>query len=44
MANKDGGNASFEVSGEEGLDIFDEISTEEVKPEQYQQIYDLTYV
>jgi hypothetical protein len=37
-------NASFEVGGEEGLDIVEEFYTDESKPEQYQQTHDLTHV
>ncbi|MFK8933487.1 hydrolase or metal-binding protein [Acinetobacter junii] len=37
VARKGYGNASFEVGGQEGLDIVDEFYTDEPKPEQYQQ-------
>ena len=38
------GNASFEVGGDEGLDIVEEFYTEESKSEQSQQIHELTHV
>ena len=37
------GNASFEVGGEEGLDIVEEFHLDESRPEQ-QQTHDLTHV
>ncbi len=44
MARQSYSNASFEVGGEEGLDIVEEFYTDETKPEQHQQSYDLTHV
>ncbi len=38
------GNARFEVGGEEGLDIVEEFYINEPKPEQGQQLSDLTHV
>lgn len=37
-------NASFEVGGEEGLDIVEESYTDESRPEQSQQTHDLSHV
>lgn len=37
------GNASFEVGGEEGLDIVEEFYTDESRPEQSQQAHDLSH-
>ena len=37
-------NASFEVGGEEGLDIVEEFYSDESKPQQHQQSHDLTHV
>ncbi|OJU98589.1 MAG: hypothetical protein BGO19_10120 [Acinetobacter sp. 38-8] len=36
------GNASFEVGGDEGLDIFEEFHNDKTKSEPHQQIHDLT--
>ncbi|MCH7351749.1 MULTISPECIES: hydrolase or metal-binding protein [unclassified Acinetobacter] len=44
VARQGYGNASFEVGGEEGLDIVEEFYTDEPKSEQYQQSHDLTHV
>jgi len=44
VARQGYGNASFEVGGEEGLDIVEEFYLDETKPEQYQQSHDLTHV
>jgi hypothetical protein len=44
VARQGYGNASFEVGGEEGLDIVEEFYTDESKSEQYQQTHDLTHV
>lgn len=44
VARQDYGNASFEVGGDEGLDIVEELYTDEHKSEQHQQTYDLTHV
>lgn len=44
VARQGYGNASFEVGGEDGLDIVEEFYTEEPKSEQHQQIHDLTHV
>ncbi len=38
------GNASFEMGGDEGLDIVEEFYTEESKSERSQQTNDLTHV
>ncbi|MGL3056159.1 recombination directionality factor [Acinetobacter nosocomialis] len=43
VARQGYGNASFEVGGEEGLDIVEEFYTDQSKPEQ-QQTHDLTHV
>jgi len=43
VARQGYGNASFEVGGEEGLDIVEEFYTDESKTE-YQQTHDLTHV
>jgi hypothetical protein len=43
VARQGYGNASFEVGGEEGLDIVEEFYTEN-KSEQHQQTHDLTHV
>ena len=37
-------NASFEVGGEEGLDIVEEFYSNESRPEQSQQMHDLSHV
>jgi hypothetical protein len=42
VARQGYGNASFEVGGEEGLDIVEEFYTDESKSEQHQQTHDLT--
>ncbi len=44
VARQGYGNASFEVGGEEGLDIVEEFYTDEEKSEQHQQTHDLTHV
>ncbi|WP_448762133.1 recombination directionality factor [Acinetobacter tandoii] len=44
VARQGYGNASFEVGGEEGLDIVEEFYTEELRSEQHQQMHDLTHV
>ncbi|ENX18136.1 hypothetical protein F895_00205 [Acinetobacter sp. CIP 64.2] len=44
VARQGYGNASFEVGGEEGLDIVEEFYVNELKPEQHQQFHDLTHV
>ncbi|ENW84387.1 MULTISPECIES: recombination directionality factor [Acinetobacter] len=44
VARQGYGNASFEVGGEEGLDIVEEFYNDEKKPEQHQQTHDLTDV
>ncbi len=44
VARQGYGNASFEVGGEEGLDIVEEFYSDELKSEQHQQMHDLTYV
>jgi hypothetical protein len=44
VARQGYGNASFEVGGEEGLDIVEEFYTDESKLEQHQQSHDLTHV
>ena len=44
VARQGYGNASFEVGGDEGLDIVEEFYTEESKSEQSQQIHELTHV
>ena len=44
VARQGYGNASFEVGGEEGLDIVEEFYTEEPKSEHQQQNHDLTHV
>nr|WP_314368814.1 hydrolase or metal-binding protein [uncultured Acinetobacter sp.] len=44
VARQGYGNASFEVGGEEGLDIVEEFYTDESKTEQHQQAHDLTHV
>ncbi|SSR01703.1 MULTISPECIES: recombination directionality factor [Acinetobacter] len=41
VARQGYGNASFEVGGEEGLDIVEEFYNDEKKPEQHQQTHDL---
>jgi hypothetical protein len=43
VARQGYGNASFEVGGEEGLDIVEEFYTDEAKSEQH-QTHDLTHV
>jgi hypothetical protein len=43
VARQGYGNASFEVGGEEGLDIVEEFYTDESKPE-HQQTHDLSHV
>ena len=43
VARQGYGNASFEVGGEEGLDIVEEFYTEESKSEQNQQMHDLSH-
>lgn len=37
-------NASFEVGGEEGLDIVEEFYNHESKPQQHEQSHDFTHV
>jgi quinol monooxygenase YgiN len=44
VARQGYGNASFEVAGDEGLDIVEEFYTDESKLEQHQQSHDLTHV
>ncbi|MBN6533030.1 hydrolase or metal-binding protein [Acinetobacter pittii] len=44
VARQGYGNASFEVGGEEGLDIVEEFYADESKPEQQQQTHELTNV
>jgi len=44
IARQGYGNASFEVDGEEGLDIVEEFYTDEANTEQSQQSNDLTHV
>ena len=44
IARQGYGNASFEVDGEEGLDIVEEFYTDEANTEQRQQSNDLTHV
>ncbi|ENW08013.1 recombination directionality factor [Acinetobacter beijerinckii] len=44
VARQGYGNASLEVAGEEGLDIFQEFYLDETKPEQHQQIHNLSHV
>ena len=44
VARQGYGNASFEVGGEEGLDIVEEFYTDESKPEQQHQTHELTNV
>lgn len=44
VARQGYGNASFEVGGEEGLDIVEEFYSDESKPQQPQQIHELTHV
>ena len=44
VARQGYGNASFEVGGEEGLDIVEEFYSDESKTEQHQQTHDLTHV
>ena len=44
VARQGYGNASFEVGGEEGLDIVEEFYVEDSKSEQNQQIHDLSHV
>ena len=44
VARQGYGNASFEVGGEESLDIVEEFYTDESKPEQRPQTYDLEHV
>ena len=44
VARQGYGNASFEVGGEEGLDIVEEFYTDESKLEQPQQVHNLTHV
>ena len=44
VARQGYGNASFEVGGEEGLDIVEEFYTEESKSGQHQQSHDLPHV
>jgi hypothetical protein len=44
VARQGYGNASFEVGGEEGLDIVEEFYTDESRPEQSQQTHDLSHV
>ena len=44
VARQGYGNASFEVGGEEGLDIVEEFYADEPKLEQHQQTHDLTHV
>ncbi|ENU25281.1 hypothetical protein F993_00055 [Acinetobacter proteolyticus] len=44
VARQGYGNASFEVGGEEGVDIIEEFYANEFKPEQHQQKHDLSHV
>ena len=44
VARQGYGNASFEVSGEEGLDIVEEFYSDEEKSKRHQQPHDLTHV
>ncbi len=44
VARQGYGNASFEVGGEEGLDIVEEFYNDESKPQQHEQSHDLTHV
>ena len=44
VARQGYGNASFEVGGEEGLDIVEEFYTEESKQESSQQLHDLNHM
>jgi hypothetical protein len=44
VARQGYGNASFEVGGEEGLDIVEEFYTDETKQEQHQHAHDLSHV
>ena len=44
VARQGYGNASFEVGGEEGLDIVEEFYVEDSKSEQNQQIHELSHV
>ena len=44
VARQSYGNASFEVGGDEGLDIVEEFYSDEAKPDQHQQAHDLTHV
>ena len=44
VARQGYGNASFEVGGEEGLEIVEEFYTDESKPEQQHQTHELTNV
>lgn len=44
VARQGYGNASFEVSGEKGLNIVEEFYNDESKPDQHQQTHDLAHV
>ncbi|WP_371924499.1 hydrolase or metal-binding protein [Acinetobacter sp. 5862] len=44
VARQGYGNASFEVGGEEGLDIVEEYYMEESKPQQHEQSHNFTHV
>lgn len=44
MARQGYRNSSFEVGGEEGLEIVDEFYSDESKSEQLQQTHDLAHV
>ncbi|GGA11638.1 hypothetical protein GCM10017554_04370 [Acinetobacter modestus] len=44
VARQGYGNASFEVGGDEGLDIVEEFYNDESKTEQYQQTHELSHV
>jgi len=44
VARQGYGNASFEVGGEEELDIVEEFYTEESKPVHHQQSHDFTHM
>ena len=44
VARQGYGTASFEVGGEEGLDIVEEFYNDESKPQQHEQSHDLTHV
>jgi len=44
VARQGYGNASFEVAGDEGLDIVEEFYTDESKLQQHQQAHELTHV